>query len=144
MARQVPKEKDLDYLLERYSKPVNPKFYGKIELSGLSETITHKGKLSLGPAYAYAPFIPITIGQWCVYIVECADGTLYTGISNNVSKRLKTHNLGKGAKYTKTRLPVALKWLTECDNRSEASKEEYRIKKLTRKQKLALINEEYR
>ena len=79
-----------------------------------------------------------------VYIVECNDGTLYTGISNNVSKRVSNHNLGKGAKYTKTRLPVALKWVKECYNRSEASKEEYRIKKLTRKQKLELINEKYR
>ena len=78
--------------------------------------------------------------QWSVYIVECADGTLYTGISNNVSKRVETHNNGKGAKYTKTRLPVALKYFKTCGNRSEASKEEYRIKKLTRKKKLELIN----
>lgn len=78
--------------------------------------------------------------QWAVYIVECADGTLYTGISNNVNKRVLTHNNGKGAKYTKTRLPVVLKWSKSSKNRSEASKEEYRIKKLTRKQKLELIN----
>ena len=77
--------------------------------------------------------------QWYIYIVECSDGTLYTGISNDVNKRLLTHNKGKGAKYTKTRLPVALRWSKACENRSEASKEEYRIKKLTRKQKLELI-----
>jgi len=77
---------------------------------------------------------------WYVYMVECSDGTIYTGISNNVSKRLKTHNNGKGAKYTKTRLPVVLKWLEACNDRSDASKVEHKIKKLTRKQKLKLIN----
>lgn len=79
--------------------------------------------------------------QWCVYMIECSDGTLYTGISNDVNRRVLTHNKGKGAKYTKTRLPVALKWLSECEDRANASKEECRIKKLTRKQKIQLINE---
>jgi len=78
--------------------------------------------------------------KWYVYMVECADGTLYTGISNDVNKRVLTHNKGKGAKYTRTRLPVSLKWFSGCENRSEASKEEHRIKKLTRKNKIKLIN----
>ena len=78
--------------------------------------------------------------EWYVYILECSDGTLYTGISNDVNKRVLTHNKGKGAKYTKTRLPVLLKWLKSCEDRSEASKLEYQIKKLTRKEKLDLIN----
>ena len=82
--------------------------------------------------------------QWSVYIVECADGTLYTGISNNVNKRVLAHNNGKGAKYTKTRLPVVLMYSKEVGDRSEASKLEYKTKKLTRKQKLELINEKYR
>ena len=77
--------------------------------------------------------------QWSVYMVECSDGTIYTGISNDVSKRILAHNAGKGAKYTKPRLPVALKWLQECDNRSEASKAEYKIKRLSRKEKLKKI-----
>ena len=77
--------------------------------------------------------------QWSVYMVECSDGTIYTGISNNVSKRILDHNKGKGAKYTKTRLPVALKWLQECKNRSEASKLEHKIKKLSREAKLKKI-----
>jgi len=80
--------------------------------------------------------------HWSVYIVECSDGTLYTGISNDVNKRVLAHNNGKGAKYTKPRLPVALKYSKEVGDRSEASKEEYRIKKLTREGKLELINEE--
>ena len=80
--------------------------------------------------------------MWYVYILECSDGTLYTGITTDLDKRLKTHNNGKGAKYTKTRLPVALKASFEAEDRSQASKEEYRIKQLTRKQKLDLINEQ--
>jgi putative endonuclease len=77
---------------------------------------------------------------WFVYILECSDGSLYTGISNNVPKRLLDHNTGKGAKYTRGRLPVALTWFKQCENKSEASKEEYRIKKLSRKDKKKLIN----
>ncbi len=78
--------------------------------------------------------------MWYVYIVECADGTLYTGITTDVNKRIKTHNEGKGAKYTKTRLPVVLRASFEVENRSSASKEEYRIKQLTRQEKLDLIS----
>lgn len=77
--------------------------------------------------------------MWYVYILECADGTLYTGITTDVNKRILTHNKGKGAKYTKTRLPVVLKALFEAEDRSKASKEEYRIKQLTRAQKIELI-----
>jgi putative endonuclease len=89
------------------------------------------------------PIVAITEpNPWYVYMVECSDGTLYTGISNNVSKRILAHNSGKGAKYTKARLPVTLKWSQSCENRSEASKEEYKIKKLSRKQKLTLIKGE--
>ena len=79
------------------------------------------------------------MSNWCVYIVKCNDGSLYTGITNNLDKRISTHNKGKGAKYTKTRLPVTLMAHCEASDRSEASKEEYRIKKLTRVSKLALI-----
>lgn len=77
--------------------------------------------------------------KWYVYIVECSDGTLYTGISTDVEKRVKKHNNGTGAKYTKGRLPVTLRYITKVSNRSEASKEEYRIKQLPRQQKMKLI-----
>lgn len=80
--------------------------------------------------------------MWYVYILECSDGTLYTGITTDLDKRLKTHNNGKGAKYTKARLPVVLKASFEAEDRSSASKEEYRIKQLTRKEKIELINEQ--
>ena len=79
--------------------------------------------------------------KWYVYIVECADGSLYTGISTDVQRRLLEHNYGsKSAKYTRSRRPVRLVWSKEVSNRSEASKEEARIKKLTRARKMELIN----
>ena len=77
--------------------------------------------------------------MWYVYILECSDGTLYTGITTDLDKRIGTHNKGKGSKYCKTRLPVILKMFYMIGNRSKASKEEYRIKKLTREEKLKLI-----
>lgn len=79
------------------------------------------------------------MNTWYIYILECSDGTLYTGITTDVNRRLLEHNSGKGAKYTKTRRPVVLKALFEARNRSEASKEEYRIKQLSRTEKLKLL-----
>ena len=78
--------------------------------------------------------------KWCVYIVECSDGTFYTGITTNINKRLLTHNKGKGSRYTRTRLPVELRALFEAVDRSSASKEEYRIKQLSRIEKIKLFN----
>ena len=78
-------------------------------------------------------------GSWAVYILRCADGTLYTGIAPDVEKRLQKHNEGKGAKYTRGRTPVELVYREEHPNRAEASKREYQIKELSRAEKLALI-----
>ena len=77
--------------------------------------------------------------MWYIYILECSDNTLYTGITTDVNRRLLEHNSGKGAKYTRMKRPVVLRALFEAENRSEASKEEYRIKKLSREEKLKLI-----
>jgi putative endonuclease len=77
--------------------------------------------------------------MWYIYIVECADGSLYTGITTDVNRRLLEHNSGKGAKYTRNRRPVKLRGLFEAQNRSLASKEEYRIKQLSRIEKLKLL-----
>lgn len=75
-----------------------------------------------------------------VYILECADTTLYTGITNDLSKRLAAHNGEKsGARYTKVRRPVVLTYSEACGTRSEALKREAAIKKYTRAQKLQLI-----
>ena len=76
---------------------------------------------------------------WTVYILRCADGTLYTGIAPDVEKRLQKHNEGKGAKYTRGRTPVELVYREEHPNRAEASKREYQIKQLSRAEKLVLI-----
>jgi putative endonuclease len=76
---------------------------------------------------------------WQVYILECSDGTLYTGITNNIDKRIKQHNLGIGSKYTNGRRPVKLLAKWDCDNKSHASKMEYGIKGLTREEKLRSI-----
>jgi putative endonuclease len=78
---------------------------------------------------------------WSVYIIRCHDGTLYCGATNNVPKRIDAHNKGKGAKYTKTRLPVLLVYKAVFETKSEALKREYAIKQLSRKQKEQLIDE---
>jgi putative endonuclease len=74
------------------------------------------------------------------YILKCADDTLYCGWTNDLEKRLKAHNAGKGAKYTKSRLPVALVYYEEFETKIEAQRREYRIKRLTRCEKLKLIS----
>ena len=79
------------------------------------------------------------VKKWYVYIIECADGTLYTGITVDVNRRLLEHNSGKGAKYTKARRPVKLRAVFESENRSTASKKEYEIKQLSRNEKLKLL-----
>lgn len=73
------------------------------------------------------------------YIVECRDGTLYTGWTTDLEKRIKAHNTGKGAKYTKNRAPVRLVYYEEYETKQEALKREYAIKQLSRRDKLELI-----
>ena len=80
---------------------------------------------------------------WYLYIVECRDGSLYTGITTDIIRRIKQHNSGKGAKYTRSRNPVKLVFKESHKNRSSASKSEFRIKQLSRREKLTLINEGY-
>ena len=78
---------------------------------------------------------------WYLYIVECRDGTFYTGITTDIKKRIDAHNSGRGAKYTRGRGPVKLMHLRRYMDRSAASKAEYKIKKLKRGKKLRIINE---
>ena len=75
------------------------------------------------------------------YILKCADGTLYCGWTNDLEKRLRAHNEGKGAKYTKSRLPVILVYFEKFETKVEAQKREYQIKHLTRQEKLKLISQ---
>tara|TARA_B110000444_G_scaffold44942_1_gene40846 strand:- start:8690 stop:8992 length:303 start_codon:yes stop_codon:yes gene_type:complete len=77
--------------------------------------------------------------SWFVYILLCSDNTLYTGITNNIDKRLEDHQRGVGAKYTKGRSPISLLFKEKHPNRSSASKRESEIKSLTKKQKLTLL-----
>ncbi len=76
--------------------------------------------------------------NWVVYILECTDKSLYTGITNDLDKRLTAHESGKGAKYTKGRGPFTLLYREDCETRSEASKREMSIKALSREEKLKL------
>ena len=73
------------------------------------------------------------------YILKCSDNSLYTGCTNDIKHRLKMHNEGKGAKYTRGRGPVQLVYLEEFDTKQEAMSKEAKIKRLTRKEKLLLI-----
>jgi len=75
---------------------------------------------------------------WTVYIVRCADDTLYTGATNDVEARLAAHNRGAGARYTRGRLPVTLVYREGCGSRSEALSREHAVKRLTRAEKLRL------
>ncbi len=75
----------------------------------------------------------------CVYILECNDGTLYTGWTNDIDKRFKAHDDGKGAKYTKGRRPLKLVYLEELETKSDALKRENEIKKMTKDKKRQLI-----
>lgn len=76
-----------------------------------------------------------------VYILECSDGTLYTGYTTNLTKRLAVHNSGRGAKYTKVRRPVRQVYAEQLADKSSALKREYAIKQLTRCQKIRLVKE---
>ncbi len=76
---------------------------------------------------------------WHCYILECADGTLYTGITNDLEKRLGAHNNGTASKYTRSRLPVRLAYIENQPDRAAASRREMEIKRLPRPAKLALL-----
>lgn len=79
-----------------------------------------------------------SMSLWCVYLLACSDDTLYTGISTDLEKRLVKHNAGKGAKYTRGRLPVRCVWQEPAVSESAARKREAALKRLTRREKLAL------
>lgn len=77
--------------------------------------------------------------SWYIYILRCVDDTLYTGITDDVEKRFAAHCAGKGAKYTRGRGPLALVYTEEAEDKSAALKREHAIKKLSRAEKLKLI-----
>ncbi len=79
------------------------------------------------------------ISPWFVYVLECRDGSFYTGITNDLEARIKAHQSGQGAKYTRERSPLCLVYQEPCKDKSSAAKREMTIKKLTRAQKEKLI-----
>lgn len=79
------------------------------------------------------------MASWVVYLLRCADGTLYCGITNDLPARLAAHDAGKGAKYTRGRGPVAVVYQRRCRGKARALRLEHAIKKLSRAQKLAMI-----
>jgi predicted GIY-YIG superfamily endonuclease len=78
-------------------------------------------------------------GRWYLYVLKCSDGTLYTGITNDPSRRLEQHNAGIASRYTRSRLPVKLIYREPCRNHSFALKKEYALKALTRREKEVYI-----
>ena len=76
--------------------------------------------------------------QWVLYILECKDGSLYTGITDHLERRLAAHRAGRGAKYTRGRTPLTLRYLEICSDRSNALRREIAVKRLTRLEKIAL------
>nr|WP_325304568.1 GIY-YIG nuclease family protein [uncultured Dysosmobacter sp.] len=78
---------------------------------------------------------------WFVYMLRCGDGSLYTGATDDVARRLAVHQRGKGGRYTRSHLPVSLAYWEELPDRSAALRREAEIKRLSRKEKLALAGE---
>ncbi len=79
---------------------------------------------------------------WCVYVLECADGSLYTGITNDMLRRLDAHNRGIASRYTRARLPVTLRYTESQSDRSVASKREAAIKRMSRADKQTLLRDQ--
>ena len=77
--------------------------------------------------------------MWYVYLLRCADDTVYAGCTTDPQRRLDQHNTGRGAKYTRARRPVTLVYLEQAENHSQALRREAALKRLSRKEKLALI-----
>lgn len=106
---------------------------------------------AIGILYAYFPnrcfyltmeIEEVMLNQWCVYICRCNDGTLYTGITNDIERRISEHNADKcGAKYTRSRQPVELVYEEKVKSRSVAAKREYQIKRMPLPEKRALFQE---
>ena len=81
----------------------------------------------------------LAMHDWCVYMLRCCDGSLYTGATNDLAQRLRVHRSGRGAAYTRSRLPVCLVYAEPAADRSAALRREWALKKLTRPEKVALL-----
>lgn len=83
------------------------------------------------------------VQKWCVYILRCVDGTLYTGITNHPERRLKAHNAGTASKYTRARRPVTMVYREEADSKGDALRRELAIKAMSRQKKQSLVVSQY-
>ncbi len=81
------------------------------------------------------------MNDWFLYILECGDGSLYTGIARDVERRLEAHRSGRGAKYTRGRGPLTLRYTERCGTHSQALRRELAVKALSREEKLALCGQ---
>lgn len=77
--------------------------------------------------------------RWTVYLLECSDGSFYAGVTNDLGRRVAEHNAGRGARYTRSRLPVTLVYREPAEDRGGAQRREYAIRRLPRRAKLALV-----
>ena len=98
--------------------------------------------MKVGAGEISGPFSEIMEQVWKLYILLCGDGTLYTGITVDVEHRFAMHQSGKGAKYTRGRGPLELKYVEACGSHSEALQRELAVKRLTRQKKLELIEKQ--
>jgi putative endonuclease len=89
--------------------------------------------------FLYTYYMATSKKDWYVYILECGDGTLYTGVTVDLDRRLEEHKQGVGSKYTKSKKAKRFVYTENCPSRSEAGKRETEIKHMTRKEKLSLI-----
>ncbi len=110
-------------------------------LSNLTAERNRRSAMTSKPVKAKAPKTPQKSTTWVVYIVQCADGTFYTGITNDLERRLKQHNAGTASRYTRCRLPVVLIYQEVQPTKGAALKRELEIKSLSRKAKKRLINQ---
>lgn len=83
----------------------------------------------------------LAMHDWCVYMLRCCDGSLYTGATNDLAQRIRVHKSGRGAAYTRSRLPVRLVYAEPAADRSAALRREWALKKLTRPEKVALLRQ---
>ena len=99
------------------------------------------GPSKMSPSSSDFPELSDQTQPWFVYIVRCADKTLYTGMTNDLLRRIDQHNAGSASRYTRVRRPVELVYQQQVESRSAALKREYAIKQLTRQQKEQLISD---
>ena len=108
-------------------------------MAGVKDTLDHGLKIAC-KLHPDGVLFYMSLKQWVVYLLRCSDNTLYCGVTNNIERRVREHNMSKrGAKYTRSRRPVCLVGFVSADSRSEAQKLEYKVKKMKRVDKLAFF-----